>query len=138
MGVENSSILQKLNTFNYLVALHFPNRKVTHQPRSDLSMTQGTLVTLSTNGCFCATVKGTLPFIPAKWSNLRIYPSLPPVNTHRISVVAAIALTEVACGAARTGTMSYEEHVSAPFCRGGGDRLRIRDGGVEGCRTEDF
>ena len=59
-----------------------------------------TLVTESTNGCFCATVKGVLPLMLLNQSNFLMYPSFPPVNIHLIHGVAQKALMEVACGAA--------------------------------------
>jgi len=60
----------------------------------------GTLVTESTKGCFCATVSGVFPLMLLNQSNFRMYPSLPPVNIHRIQGVAQKALMEVAWGAA--------------------------------------
>ncbi|KAH0373664.1 hypothetical protein KCU65_g297, partial [Aureobasidium melanogenum] len=61
-------------------------------------------MTLSTNGCFCATVKGTFPLAVSTQLYMRMYPSVPPLKTHRISGVAVTALIDVLCGAAMVGT----------------------------------
>jgi hypothetical protein len=71
-GVENSSRMSISSLTLYLDVLHFPSMTKVLQPIIRRLLKVTTLVTLSTNGCFCATVNGTLPFMPAKWSNLRI------------------------------------------------------------------
>ena len=60
-------------------------------------------ITLSTKGCFWATVKGTLPLAVSTQLYMRIYPSVPPLKTHFMSGVAVTALMEVPWGAAIVG-----------------------------------
>ncbi|KAH0281699.1 hypothetical protein KCU91_g4, partial [Aureobasidium melanogenum] len=77
-------------------------------------------MTLSTKGCFCATVKGTFPLAVSTQLYMRMYPSVPPLNTHLMSGVAVTALIDVLCGAAMVGTMSYVTALRAS-CQGRGD-----------------
>src|SRR5437868_4635645 len=53
------------------------------------------LTTLSTKGCLWATVSINLALTVSTQLYLRIYPSDPPLKTHRISPVAVIALIDV-------------------------------------------